>query len=269
MAESNYGWNTHGYTFLKYITNKRLKKGLIVDGLVQENVGNGGSVSVNKWIKQLEQPGFLPQQIVSLEEMGEDNVPNVHLDFCLWKDWLLVKWKKIIHGLMLPFGQVQAAFANFILCSDMHAYHTHICVYVCVYIFLCVCIYVSIRFLPNTVVRFGKSVFRLVSNLTYSYNFTSTNLYKTNDLMWWLINWNSALTRAQCNLLIPRVCHRMRAKLSAWFLRSVIQLWINRFEPYLTFSDFFSVLDDFFSVIMPLFLMTVKYLLEMGLMTWK
>lgn len=40
-----------------------------------ENVGNGGNLPVNKWIKQLEQPGFLPQ-IVSLEEVGEEDIAN-------------------------------------------------------------------------------------------------------------------------------------------------------------------------------------------------
>lgn len=89
VAESNYRRNTHGYTFLKYITNKWLRKGLIVDGLVQENVGNGGNLSVNKWIKQFEQPEFLAQQIVSLEEMGEEDIANE----CVW----ISASKKIVH----------------------------------------------------------------------------------------------------------------------------------------------------------------------------
>lgn len=108
------------------------------------------------------------------------------------------------------FGQVQTPFANFIFCQYWRAC-THI--YTCT---LCV----------------AKSVFRLVRNLTCSYNLSLTNLYKTNDFMWWLISWNSALTHAQCNLLIPAVSHWMCARLSAWFLWSVIWLWINRFEPY-------------------------------------
>lgn len=60
-----------------------------MDGLVQENVGNGGNLSVNKWIKQLQQPGFLPQQIVSLEEMGEDDIANERV-------WISAA-KKIVH----------------------------------------------------------------------------------------------------------------------------------------------------------------------------
>lgn len=49
-----------------------------MDGLVQENVDNGGNLSVNKGIKQLE-PGFLPQQIVSVEETGEEKA-----NACVW-----------------------------------------------------------------------------------------------------------------------------------------------------------------------------------------
>lgn len=78
-------------TFLKYITNEQLKKGWGVDGLVQENVGNGGNLSVNKWIKQLE-PGFLPQQIVSLEETGED-MKNAYI-------WISASKKKMFRSEM-------------------------------------------------------------------------------------------------------------------------------------------------------------------------
>lgn len=49
-----------------------------MDGLVQENVDNGGNLSVNKGIKQLE-PGFLPQQIVSVEQTGEEKA-----NACVW-----------------------------------------------------------------------------------------------------------------------------------------------------------------------------------------
>lgn len=62
-----------------------------MDGLVQENVGNGGNLSVNKWIKQLE-PGFLPQQIVSLEETGED-MKNAYI-------WISASKKKMFRSEM-------------------------------------------------------------------------------------------------------------------------------------------------------------------------
>lgn len=144
------------------------------------------------------------------------------------------------------FGQVQTPFANFIFCQFWRAC-THMCM-------LCI----------------AKSVFRQVSNLIYSYDLSLTNVYKTNDFMCWLVSWNSALTHAQCNLLIPALSHRMRAKLSAWFLWSVIQLWINRFEPYFDiFWPFFFCTHWLSLVIIPLFLMTVKYLLGMVLVTWK
>lgn len=168
---------------------------------------------------------------------------------------------------MLPLVKYRQLLLILSSVSSDTRVRTHVCVCICIYI--CVCR--SICFSPNTVLHIGKSVFRLVSNLTCSYNLTSTNVYKTNDLVWWLISWNSALTHAQCNLLIPMVSHRMHAELSACFLWSVIQLWIKRFEPYfdLFWLFSFSVLIDFFSVITPLFLMTVKYLLEMGFITWK
>jgi len=60
-----------------------------VDGLVQENAGNGGNLSVNKRIKQLERPGLLPQQIVSLGEMGEGDAANE-------RDWISAS-RKIVH----------------------------------------------------------------------------------------------------------------------------------------------------------------------------
>lgn len=47
-----------------------------MNGLVQENLGNRGNPSANMWIKQLEQPRFLPQQIDSLEEMEGDDIAN-------------------------------------------------------------------------------------------------------------------------------------------------------------------------------------------------
>lgn len=44
---------------------------------------------MNMWIEQSEHPGFLPQQIVSLEEVGEDDGGNE----CVW----ISASKKIVH----------------------------------------------------------------------------------------------------------------------------------------------------------------------------
>lgn len=103
--------------------------------MVQENVGNGGSHSVGKWIKQLE-PGFLPQQIVPLEETGEDMA-----DVCLWisasKKKFRSEMEKKLYLVQCCHWSSRDSLANlFIVSSDM-------CVYVYEYVFLSVSILFS------------------------------------------------------------------------------------------------------------------------------
>lgn len=102
-----------------------------MDGFVHKNVGIGGNLSVNKWIKQLE-PGFLPQQIMSLEETGRD-VANAHIwIFASKKKCSGVKWKKKMVQFCHWSGR--GSFADlFTISSDM---------YVCVYEFIFLSVYI-------------------------------------------------------------------------------------------------------------------------------